>query len=170
MKISAFPTSLEARREARHEMRGAPHTAGVPSLPAQIKNETPKKVRGDRRQEWCLHCRIPHTETSSSAKPRGTPRFLSDLHMGFEPLHLEIRSAELHLASTGCRRRSGAREVCKKCGSIRDSQIRVLVPGLRVGANTDSNMQRFKPTRLAGRPQPGTAPSTACLQNRRSGR
>ena len=27
---------------------------------------------------------------------------------GFEPLHLEIRSAELHPASTGSRRRSGA--------------------------------------------------------------
>jgi hypothetical protein len=28
---------------------------------------------------------------------------------GSEPLHLEIRSAELHVAPTGCRRRSGAR-------------------------------------------------------------
>src|SRR6267154_6702555 len=30
-----------------------------------IKNETPKKVRGDRRQEWRFHCEISHTETSS---------------------------------------------------------------------------------------------------------
>jgi hypothetical protein len=50
------------------------HTAGVPSLPAHIKNETPKKVRGDRRQEWRLHCRIPHTETSSYLRKLAVPR------------------------------------------------------------------------------------------------
>src|SRR4030088_51232 len=43
---------------------------------------------------------------------------------GFEPLHLEIRSAELHPASTGFRRRSGA-------PLIRDAQVRVPPPGLR---------------------------------------
>jgi hypothetical protein len=32
---------------------------------AHIKNETPKKACGDRRQEWRLHGQIPHTETSS---------------------------------------------------------------------------------------------------------
>jgi hypothetical protein len=36
---------------------------------------------------------------------------------GLEPLHLEIRSAERHPASTGSRRRSGARDFCKKRGS-----------------------------------------------------
>jgi hypothetical protein len=56
---------------------------------------------------------------------------------GFEPLHLEIRSAELHPASTGSRRRSGA-------PLIRDAQVRVPPPGLRVLANSDSNMQRFE--------------------------
>ena len=30
-----------------------------------IKNETPKKARGDRRQKWRFHCEISHTETSS---------------------------------------------------------------------------------------------------------
>ena len=49
---------------------------------------------------------------------------------GFEPLHLEIRSAELHPASTGFRRRSGA-------PLIRDAQVRVPPPGLRVLANSD---------------------------------
>ncbi len=49
----------------------------------------------------------------------------------FEPLHLEIRSAELHPASTGFRRRSGA-------PLIRDAQVRVPPPGLRVLANSDS--------------------------------
>ena len=43
----------------------------------------------------------------------------------FEPLHLEIRSAELHPASTGFRRRSGA-------PLIRDAQVRVPPPGLRI--------------------------------------
>jgi hypothetical protein len=46
-----------------------------------IKNETLKKARGDRRQEWRLHCQIPHTDQLISAKPRDTARFLSDLHM-----------------------------------------------------------------------------------------
>ena len=43
---------------------------------------------------------------------------------GFEPLHLEIRSAEIHPASTGFRRRSGA-------PLIRDVQVRVPPTGLR---------------------------------------
>src|SRR5882762_4039286 len=59
---------------------------------------------------------------------------------GFEPLHLEIRSAELHPASTGFRRRSGA-------PLIRDAQVRVPPPKLRVLANSDSNMQRFESRR-----------------------
>jgi hypothetical protein len=59
---------------------------------------------------------------------------------GFEPLHLEIRSAELHPASTGSRRRSGA-------PLIRDAQVRVPPPGLRVLAYSDSNMQRFESRR-----------------------
>ena len=49
---------------------------------------------------------------------------------GFETLHLEIRSAELHPASTGFRRRSGA-------PLIRDAQVRVPPPALRVFANSD---------------------------------
>src|SRR4051812_23774326 len=53
---------------------------------------------------------------------------------GFETLHLEIRSAELHPSSTGFRRRLGA-------PLIRDAQVRVPPPGLRVLANSDSNMQ-----------------------------
>src|SRR3954449_12835443 len=56
---------------------------------------------------------------------------------GFEPLHLEIGSAEVHPASTGSRRRSGA-------PLVRDAQVRVLPTGLRVLANSDSNMQRFE--------------------------
>jgi hypothetical protein len=48
---------------------------------------------------------------------------------GFETLHLEIRSAEPHPASTGFRRRSGA-------PLIRDAQVRVPPPGLRVLANS----------------------------------
>src|SRR4051812_27281193 len=59
---------------------------------------------------------------------------------GFEPLHLEIRSAELDPASTGFRRRSGA-------PLIRDAQVQVPPPGLRVLANSDSNMQRFESRR-----------------------
>ena len=49
---------------------------------------------------------------------------------GFEPLHLEIRSAELHPASTAFRRRSGA-------ALIRDAQVRVPPPGLRVLASSE---------------------------------
>src|SRR3981189_580910 len=56
---------------------------------------------------------------------------------GFEPLHLEIRSAELHPASTGFSHRSGA-------PLIRDAQVRVPPPGLRLLANSASNMQRFE--------------------------
>src|SRR4051794_8702630 len=63
---------------------------------------------------------------------------------GFEPLHLEIRSAELHPASTGFRRRSGA-------PLIRDAQVRVPPPGLGVLANSDSNMQRFESRRPSQR-------------------
>src|ERR1700704_587962 len=37
---------------------------------AHIKNETPKKARRDRRQEWRLHCQIPHTETESNLRNR----------------------------------------------------------------------------------------------------
>src|SRR4051812_11907784 len=59
---------------------------------------------------------------------------------GFEPLHLEIRSAEVHPASTGSRRRSGAL-------AIRDAQVRVPPPGLRVWVNSDSEMQRFESSR-----------------------
>ena len=55
-------------------------------------------------------------------------------------MHLEIRSAELHPASTGFRRRSGA-------PLIRDAQVRVLPPGLRVLANSDSYMRRFESCR-----------------------
>jgi hypothetical protein len=57
--------------------------------------------------------------------------------------------AELHPASTGFRHRSGA-------PLIRDAQVRVPPPGLRVLANSDSNMQRFEsrrpsqPVRLHG--------------------
>ena len=67
---------------------------------------------------------------------------------GFEPLHLEIRSAELHPASTGFRRRSGA-------PLIRDAQVQVPPPGLRVLANSDSNMHRFesrRPSQAVGSP------------------
>jgi hypothetical protein len=88
-----------------------------------IKNEPPKRARGDRRQEWRFHCEISHTETSSYlrnlAVPRGferpscvtrwRPDWLAEA-AGFEPLHLQIRSAELR----GSGRRSDARE---KCGS-----------------------------------------------------
>jgi hypothetical protein len=39
-----------------------------------IKNETPKKAPGDSRQEWCLHCQIPHTENSSYLRNLAVPR------------------------------------------------------------------------------------------------
>ena len=39
-----------------------------------IKNETPKKARGDRRQEWRFHCEISHTETSSYLRNLAVPR------------------------------------------------------------------------------------------------
>ena len=41
-----------------------------------IKNETQKKARGDRRQEWRFHCEISlaHRDQLISAKPRGTAR------------------------------------------------------------------------------------------------
>ncbi len=66
-----------------------------------------------------------------------------EIRQGFETLHLEIRSAELHPASTGFRRRSGA-------PLIRDAQVRVPPPGLRVLANSDSNMQRCESRRPTG--------------------
>ena len=44
------------------------------ALPAHIKNETPKKAPGDSRQEWCLHCQIPHTENSSYLRNLAVPR------------------------------------------------------------------------------------------------
>jgi hypothetical protein len=38
----------------------------------RIKNETPKKARGDRRQEWRFHCEnFAHRDQLISAKPRG---------------------------------------------------------------------------------------------------
>jgi hypothetical protein len=66
---SRWPSSRhapEARSLSSHVPRWkltrltSPPSAGVPSLPAHIKNETPKKVRGDRRQEWRLHCDAPY--------------------------------------------------------------------------------------------------------------
>ena len=39
-----------------------------------IKNETPKKTRGSRRQEWRFHCEISHTETSSYLRNLVVPR------------------------------------------------------------------------------------------------
>ena len=44
---------------------------------AHIKNETPKKGRGDRSQEWRLHSPIPHTETSSYLRNRAVTRGFS---------------------------------------------------------------------------------------------
>ena len=41
-----------------------------------IKNETLKKARGDRRQEWRFHCEISHTETSSYLRNLAVPRGL----------------------------------------------------------------------------------------------
>jgi hypothetical protein len=47
----------------------------VPQLyQEKIKNETPKKACGDKRQEWRLHCQIPHTETSSYVRNLAVPR------------------------------------------------------------------------------------------------
>ncbi len=81
-------------------------------------------------KEWRLHCQIPHTETSSYLRTSRATFIFDALRRtgwagGFEPLHLEIRSAELHPASTGSRRRSGA-------------PVRVPPPRLRVLANSDS--------------------------------
>jgi hypothetical protein len=73
-----------------------------------IKNETPKKARGDRRQEWRFHCEISHTETSSYlrnlAVPRGferpscvtrwRPDWLAGA-AGLEPLHLDLQPFEI---------------------------------------------------------------------------
>jgi hypothetical protein len=36
-----------------------------------IKNETPKKARGDRRQEWRFLKNFAHRDQHISAKPRG---------------------------------------------------------------------------------------------------
>ena len=110
-----------------------------------IQNETPKKALGDKRPEWHFHCQIPHAKPNlrNGAWARRFERHSNvNAHKpdwpagaaGFEPLHLEIRSAELHPASTGSRRRSGS-------PLIRDAQVRVPPPGLRVLANSDSNMQ-----------------------------
>ena len=38
------------------------------------KNETLKKARGDRKQEWRFHCEISHTETSSYLRNLAVPR------------------------------------------------------------------------------------------------
>ena len=62
-------------------------------------------------------------------------------HFERDPIPYALETAELHPASTGFRRRSGA-------PLIRDAQVRVPPPGLRVLANSDSNMQRFESRRL----------------------
>ena len=38
------------------------------------KRVTKKKAPGDSRQEWCLHCQIPHTENSSYLRNLAVPR------------------------------------------------------------------------------------------------
>ena len=97
-------------------------------------------------KEWRLHCQIPHTETSSYLRTSRATFIFDALRRtgwagGFEPLHLEIRSAELHPASTGSSRRRSGAPFNSRCASSSPA------PGLRVLANSDSNMQRFESPR-----------------------
>ncbi len=69
---------------------------------------------------------------------------------GFEPLHLELRPAELHRANGELGRRSASETLFKSAAralAIRDAQVRVPPPGLRVWVNFDSEMQRFESSR-----------------------
>ena len=100
-------------------------------------------------KEWRLHCQIPHTETSSYLRTSRATFIFDALRRtgwagGFEPLHLEIRSAELHPASTGSSRRRSGAPFNSRCASSSPA------PGLRVLANSDSNMQRFDPAAPTG--------------------
>jgi len=63
---------------------------------------------------------------------------------GFEPLHLEIRSAVKFIPP---QRDLG---VDRRAFIILDAQVQVLPPGLRVLENSDSNMQRFESRRPTG--------------------
>ena len=107
----------------------------------------------DRAPKSRFGRQFPHTETSPYVRNAATWWHFAGGPLqyaletdwltgaaGFEPLHLEIKSAELHPASTGSRRRSGA-------PLIRDAQVRVPPPGLRVLANSNSNMLRFESRR-----------------------
>jgi hypothetical protein len=50
-----------------------------------IKNETPKKALGDRKQEWRFHCQIPHTETKPSLRNAAVPRRVVSLRLTARP-------------------------------------------------------------------------------------
>jgi hypothetical protein len=49
----------------------APHSRSAELTSTHQKRDTKK---GPRRQEWRLHCRIPHTETSSYPRNLAVPR------------------------------------------------------------------------------------------------
>jgi hypothetical protein len=46
----------------------------VPSLPAHIKNETPKSALGDRKPKRRFPRQFPHTETESYLRNAAVPR------------------------------------------------------------------------------------------------
>ena len=59
------------RLAAQHLFEKAP---GKPVEGCVLKNETPKKALGDRRQEWRFHCQVPHTETKPHLRNAAVPR------------------------------------------------------------------------------------------------
>ena len=108
---------------------------------AHIKNEAPKKARGDRRQEWRIHCQIPHTETKPYLRNAAVPRrferhSLIDAQRpnslagaaGFESLHQGSRpGSRPHPPSAWSRAASRSRS--RGCGSPRRGGGRSKGPG-----------------------------------------
>src|ERR1700704_4344152 len=77
--MDALRRSVETERVGGERRKPAPRAGDHRAQKkagrrAHIKNETPKRARGDRRQEWRLHCQIPHTETSSYLRNLAVPR------------------------------------------------------------------------------------------------
>ena len=79
--------STEIAGDGDEDMPALVGIAPLAELPhAGVQTKTPKKARGDSRQEWRLHCQISHTETSSYLRPRGTAPSASQRtasHVGF---------------------------------------------------------------------------------------
>jgi hypothetical protein len=77
---------------------------------------------------------------TSAFRNRNSPR-LQPGAAGFEPLHLEIRSAELPQRNVGVDR--APERFVRSAARFEMREFESWPPGLRVWANTDSNMQRF---------------------------